>query len=71
MIYLISNPKLFVDDASLFSIIIDKHPSANKLNQDLIRINNWAFQWKTSFNPERSKQAFSFLANFNSQLIPH
>ena len=37
---LISNPKLFADDISLFSVINDKHSSANKLNQDLNRINN-------------------------------
>ena len=53
---LISNSKLFADDASLFSVINDKHLSANKLNQDLNRINNWAFQWKMSFNPDPSKQ---------------
>ena len=29
---LISNPKLFPDDTSLFSVITDKHSSANKLN---------------------------------------
>ena len=32
---LISNSKLFADDASLFSVINDKHLSPNKLNQDL------------------------------------
>ena len=54
---LISNPKLFTDDTSLFSVTNDKHSSANKLNQHLNRINNWAFQWKMSFNPDPSKQA--------------
>ena len=34
-----------------------KHSSADKLSQDLNGINNWAFQWKMSFNPEPSKQA--------------
>ena len=38
---LILNPKLFADDTSLFSVINDKHSSANKLNQDLDKINNW------------------------------
>ena len=31
-----SNPKLFVDDTSLFSIVN----------------NNWAYKWKMSFNPD-------------------
>ena len=53
---LVSNPKLFADDASLFSVIFDKDLSANNLNDDLNRINNWAFQWKMSFNPDSNKQ---------------
>ena len=51
----ISNPKLFANDTSLFSVISDKHLSASKLNQDLNRLNNWAFQWKITFNPDPSK----------------
>ena len=35
----------------------DQRLSANKLNQDLKRIDNWAFQWKMSFNLDPSKQA--------------
>ena len=34
-----------------------KHLSANKLNQDLSRINNWAFQCKMSFKPDPRTQA--------------
>ena len=54
---LVSNPKLFADDTSLFSVIFDKDLSAKNLNDDLNRINNWAFQWKMSFNPDPNKQA--------------
>ena len=43
---LISNSKLFANDASLFSLINDTHLSANKLNQDLNRINNKNFNGK-------------------------
>ena len=35
----------------------DQRLSANKLNQDLKRIDNWAFQWKMSFNLDPSKEA--------------
>ena len=31
--------------------------SAKNFNDDLNRINNWAFQWKMSFNPDPNKQA--------------
>ena len=54
---LVSNPKLFADDASLFSVIFDKDLSANNLKDDLNRINNWAFQWKMTFHPDPKKQA--------------
>ena len=54
---LVSNPKLFADDTSLFSVICTKHLSAQNLNEDLNKINHWAFQWKMSFNPDPSKQA--------------
>ena len=54
---LVSNPKLFADDKSLFSVIFDKELSAKNLNEDLNRMNNWAFQWKMSFNPDLNKQA--------------
>ena len=54
---LTSNAKLFADDTSLFSVIHDVNTSANELNNELYHINEWAFQWKISFNPDPSKQA--------------
>ena len=45
-----SNPKLFADDTSLFSVIHDVNLSQIDLNEDLDKINNWAYQWKMSFN---------------------
>ena len=52
-----SNPKLFADDTSLFSVVHDKNTSAKELNNDLRKISNWAYQWKMSFNPDPLKQA--------------
>ena len=52
-----SNPKLFADDTSLFSVIHDINSSQIDLNEDLDEINNWAYQWKMSFNPDPSKKA--------------
>ena len=52
-----SSPRLFGDDSSLFSVVQDTNLSTNALNNDLLEINNWAYQWKTSFNPDLSKQA--------------
>ena len=55
---LISNPKLFADDTSLFSVVQDITLSANNLNDDLKKINKWAFQWKMSFNPDKHRKLF-------------
>ena len=35
--------------------------SANELNHDLKLINDWAYQWKMSFNPDVNKQAVEVL----------
>ena len=52
-----SNAKLFADNTSLFSVIHDSSTTRNELNDDLIKTNNWAYQWKMSFNPDPNKQA--------------
>ena len=49
--------KLFADDTSIFSIAKDSTKSSNEFNNDLKIINNWAFQWKMSFNHDPLKQA--------------
>ena len=52
-----SKAKLFADDTSLFSVTHEITTSANKLNNDLKKISDWAFQGKISFNADPSKQA--------------
>ena len=52
-----SNPKLFADDTALFSVFPDVNPSKTDLNEGLNKINNWAYQWKMSFNTDPSKKA--------------
>ena len=48
---------MFADDTSIFSVINDPTVSCHNLNSDLLKINNWAYQWKMSFNPDPNKQA--------------
>ena len=60
---LITNPKLFADDTSLFSIVHDPNATANDLNNDLAKINDWAYQWKMNFNPDPFKQAQEVLSS--------
>ena len=52
-----SEVKLFADDTSLFSIANCVNTSALTRNSDLLKIQDWAYQWKMSFNPDRTKQA--------------
>ena len=58
---IISNVKFFAGDTSLFSIVTNPTLSAFELNSDLKVIENWASQWKMSFNPDPNKQAVEML----------
>ena len=49
--------KIFADNTSLFSKIIDTRNSQNTLNSDLEIIKNWAYQWKMQFTHDPKKQA--------------
>ena len=61
-----SNVKLFADDTSLFTIVKDKNESSNTLNNDLMLISKWAYNWKMFFNPDPSKSAQEVWKNPNS-----
>ena len=41
---------------SLFSVVHNLNTFTNNLNEDLKKINDWATQWKMSFNPDPTKQ---------------
>ena len=53
---IIWNVNFFADDTSLFSIVTNPTLSAFELNSDLKVIENWAYEWKTLFNPDPNKQ---------------
>ena len=40
-----------------FSIVNDANKSFENLSNDLFILSNWSYQWKMSFNLDRSKQA--------------
>ena len=50
-----SNVKLSADDTSLFTKVKDKNESANIINDDLLQISKWAYNWKMLFNPDPDK----------------
>ena len=53
----LSNAKLSADDTSLFSIVHNVNTSPDEVNNDLVKINNWANQWKMICNSDPIKQA--------------
>ena len=56
-----SNAKLLVVDTCLFSVTHGISTSTKELNNDLAKINNWAFQWKMYINPDPSLTGLSCL----------
>ena len=62
---------LFAYDTSLFSVVHDVTQSTNELNDDLEKISNWAYQWKMSFNPDKSKQAQEVIFSHKTQRVIH
>ena len=68
---LISHVKLFADDISLFSEILDPVVSASNLNNDLKEIENWSFNWRMEFNPDPLKQATEVLFTRKKANVDH
>ena len=66
-----SNAKLFADDTSLFSIVFNVDATAKELNDDLAKVQGWAFRWKMSFNPDISKQAQEVIFSRKLKKTPH
>ena len=55
------------DDTSLFSVVDDTDES--EFNNDLIRIQEWAFQWKISFNSGRTKPSHEVIFSWETRNI--
>ena len=64
-----SDVKIFADDTSLFSKVLNPTVSVNLLNKDMGTIQAWANQWKMSFNPDISKQAVEVY--FSKKTLPN
>ena len=59
--------KIFADDTSLFSKVLDISKSVAELNTDLEKISQWVYQWKMQFNPDPNKQANEII--FSRKLV--
>ena len=65
-----SNVK-FADDASFFTIVKDINESASILNNDLLVISKWSFNWKTLFNPDLTKPAQGVIFSIKKKTQTH
>ena len=54
---LTTNVELFADGTSLFSVVNNASVSASRLKNDLVKMREWAINWKLSFNPDPTKNA--------------
>ena len=68
---LVSNPKLFADDTSLFSTVTDPNVTANQIKCDLHNISTCAYQWKMNFNSDTSKQAQEVIFSRKVKVTAH
>ena len=66
-----SNVKLFADDTSLFTIVKDKNESADVLNNDLLLISKWAYDWKMLFTTDPKKPAQEIIFSRKKQSQSH
>ena len=68
---IISICKIFANDTSLFSKVINTINSENTLNAALESISNWAYQWKMQFSPDRNKQANEVIFPRKSNIVSY
>ena len=68
---IISICKIFANDTSLFSKVLDINEATKKLNLDLEKISEWGFQWKMRFNPDPNKHANEVIFSRKSKVHFH
>ena len=53
----------------ILNVILSSGRKADNLNDNLTEINNWAFQWKMSFNSDQMKQDQEVICSSKSKKI--
>ena len=55
----------------MFSEVFNVDASGKELNNYLAKVQDWALQWKMSFNPALSKRAQKVIFSRNLKKTPH
>ena len=63
--------KFFADDTTIYSIAYNPKTSATELNIDLEKINDPAFRWKMSYNPDPTEPANEILFSHKNFIRDH
>ena len=53
-----------------FLLLIMQILQQKELNNDLVKINRWAYKWKMSFNPDPSQQAQEVILSRKIKKVP-
>ena len=64
-----SNPKLFDDDTSLYSVITDPNTSSTSSQKEFDDLFNWLVQWRMLFNLDPNKPANEVFTNSYHQKL--
>ena len=63
--------RIYADDTSLFLVAHGSNLFSDVLSSVLSLIKLWAYQWKTSFNPEPSKHAVQLVCSRKEVHLDH
>ena len=66
-----SEVKIFANNTSLFNIVNCGNSSTSTLNSGLLKIQDWAYERKMSFNLDRTKQAQQIVLSRKKKATTH
>ena len=64
--------RLFADDTCLFIEVDNREETAQKIQSDVVNVNNWSNKWLVTFSPQKTKSLIISNKNDgleNSQIV--
>ena len=66
-----SEMRLLADDSFLFTKVEGIERTREKIEEDLVTIGRWAYQWKMVFDPDITKQAVEIIFEVKNKITAH